>query len=424
MTELAIVCVDDEPFVLDSLKEQLTRSLGDMYRIEVAESGEEALELLEELTEEGYEIPMIVSDQIMPGMSGDELLGEVHKRYPRSLKVFLTGLAGIDAVGKAVNNANLYRYISKPWDDVDLAMTVREGIRSYLQDKKVRAQHTTLEQLYGLAKQEISERKRIQQELESAQAELERRVQERTAELVEANSALQASNAELDAFAHTVAHDLKGPLSVVFGFLDVAQYNLEENDLAQLAESLQFALQMSHKMSSIVDELLLLSSVRREDVSVHPIEMSILLMQVQSRLQIMLNDKHMNIQMPEQWPLVLGYGPWVEEVWVNYISNAIKYGGDNPQVELGAEELDNGMIRFWVKDNGQGIAPEAQKMLFNEFSRLHKRVDGHGLGLSIVQRIMTKLGGEVGLESVVGQGSVFSFTLPKYQSDAEEMIFS
>ncbi len=126
----AIVCVDDERLVLESLRAQLLRSFPD-YEIEIAERAEEALELIDELMEEGYDIPLVISDYIMPNMLGDELLISVHKRYPSILKILLTGLADADAVGNVINNGSLYRYISKPWQETDLILTVKEGLNSY-----------------------------------------------------------------------------------------------------------------------------------------------------------------------------------------------------------------------------------------------------------------------------------------------------
>jgi signal transduction histidine kinase len=100
-------------------------------------------------------------------------------------------------------------------------------------------------------------------------------------------------------------------------------------------------------------------------------------------------------------------------VWTNYISNGLKYGGQPPCLELGSSIEPDGMVRFWVRDNGRGLTVGAQKVLFTEFTRLEgMRVEGHGLGLSIVRRIMEKLGGRVGFESQVGQGSLFYFALP------------
>ena len=99
-------------------------------------------------------------------------------------------------------------------------------------------------------------------------------------------------------------------------------------------------------------------------------------------------------------------------LWVSYLSNAIKYGGQPPRVELGATVQADGMVRFWVRDDGPGLTPEEQARLFIPFTRLDQvRAKGHGLGLSIARRIVEKLDGQVGVESEVGQGSVFSFTL-------------
>ncbi|HSD82802.1 MAG TPA: HAMP domain-containing sensor histidine kinase, partial [Anaerolineae bacterium] len=121
------------------------------------------------------------------------------------------------------------------------------------------------------------------------------------------------------------------------------------------------------------------------------------------------------------WPTVLGYSPWVEEVWVNYLSNAIKYGGlppAAPRVELGFNKRPDHFIRFWVRDHGPGIPLEEQADLFVAFGEHTKvRATGHGLGLSIVRMIVEKMGGQVGVESTLGQGSTFYFTLPAADSN-------
>ncbi|NCS95725.1 MAG: adenylate/guanylate cyclase domain-containing response regulator [Leptospira sp.] len=126
-----IICVDDESTVLVSLKEQLKRVFGDDYRIEVSESAEDALEIIQELNEEQVEIPLIISDQIMPGMKGDEFLVKVHQMKPSTLKILLTGQANAEAVGNIVNSGSLYRYISKPWEANDLQLTIKEALRRY-----------------------------------------------------------------------------------------------------------------------------------------------------------------------------------------------------------------------------------------------------------------------------------------------------
>jgi signal transduction histidine kinase len=169
----------------------------------------------------------------------------------------------------------------------------------------------------------------------------------------------------------------------------------------------------SHQMVNIVNELLLLSSVRKEAIQLTPVNMAKVVDQALNRLSPILEEYRPKLVVPERWPSVQGYAPWIEEVWANYLSNGLKYGGRPPCLELGATPEGDGQVRFWVRDNGPGLSPEAQARLFTEFTRLNQtRAEGHGLGLSIVRRIMDKLGGQCGIESALGQGSKFYFTLP------------
>ena len=142
-----ILCVDDDQMCLDSLKYELLNYFERKYHVEAAESGEEALELFEELLEKGYEVPLIIADYIMPNMKGDILLKRIHAIAPRTVKVMLTGQADKEAVIKAVNYANLYRYIAKPWDKEDLVLTVSEAIKSYFKDKQLDEQNRALKEI-------------------------------------------------------------------------------------------------------------------------------------------------------------------------------------------------------------------------------------------------------------------------------------
>jgi PAS domain S-box-containing protein len=221
---------------------------------------------------------------------------------------------------------------------------------------------------------------------------------------------------ELDSFAHTVAHDLKNPLNIIFGFnalLADETAPLTEEEHRRATDAIQ---QSTQKMLNIIDELLLLASVHQKDVLLYPLDMGEIVSEARQRLTLMIEKSGAVIITPAYWPEVASHGPWLEEVWVNYLSNAIKYGGSPPRIELGATPQPNGMIRFWVHDNGPGISPEDRERLFTPFTQVSEeakvRATGHGLGLSIVRRIIHRLGGEVGVESKAGQGSTFSFTLP------------
>ena len=226
--------------------------------------------------------------------------------------------------------------------------------------------------------------------------------------------ALQAQNAELDAFALTVAHDLKSPLTGVLGH---SQMLLEVPELMTPQDvdgSLRAIRRAGQKMDTIIDALLLLARVRsRESILCEAFSTRSMIAEVEARLQHAITASGATIIYPESWPPAFGYAPWVEEVWANYLSNAIKYGGEPPIITLGASPAEAGFVRFWVRDNGPSLSLAQQSRLFTPFTRLHTdRADGQGLGLSIVQRIIEKLGGSVGVESVPEQGSTFYFTLP------------
>ncbi len=147
MKKPVIICVDDEPTILDSLEIDLLKAFEDKYLIETAESGEEALELLSDLLAENYEVPLIISDHIMPNMKGDELLRNVHAVSPKSLTIMLTGQADLSAVTNAINYAKLYRYIAKPWQSDDLKLTVTEAIYRYFQDKQLAEKQVELQEM-------------------------------------------------------------------------------------------------------------------------------------------------------------------------------------------------------------------------------------------------------------------------------------
>ncbi|WP_413161166.1 adenylate/guanylate cyclase domain-containing protein [Capilliphycus salinus ALCB114379] len=176
MSNLAILCVDDQWSILVALTELLKHYLGEQYEIIGAESGEAALEILEDFSEEGLEIALLIVDQVMPEMSGDELLVKVHEKYPKALKILLTGEVETRAVIRAINQANLYRYITKPWDETDLVLTVREALRCYFQEKTLDLQNQALKRLNFSLEQKVSERT---SELIRANEELQKQVRER-----------------------------------------------------------------------------------------------------------------------------------------------------------------------------------------------------------------------------------------------------
>lgn len=229
---------------------------------------------------------------------------------------------------------------------------------------------------------------------------------------------LEDKVAELDAFAYTVAHDLKNPLTRIVAGLDLLTENTKAILSDEAKELLKICLRGSWDLTKVVDALLLMARLRQGEVATYSLEMAEHVQRVCRRLSHLVAEYQAELHFPDSWLVAQGYGPWVEEVWANYLSNGLKYGGRPPILHFGSSQQSDGFIRFWVQDNGPGLSPDEQARLFTEFTRLHQlRAEGHGLGLSIVQRIVRKLGGQTGVESQVGQGSTFYFTLPPENDD-------
>ncbi|MFP4345408.1 MAG: tetratricopeptide repeat protein [Anaerolineales bacterium] len=266
-----------------------------------------------------------------------------------------------------------------------------------------RAQNVALQE-------EIQERHLAEQALQQTNARLEEEI-----------AAHQELIADLDAFAHMVAHDLKNPIHTIAGFSEVLQERLADRNDVLLVEFVGIIHETALQMGRIIDTMLLLARMREEEVQGEVVEMGPLVEAAERRLSRMLQESHGAIVKPEFWPVAWGYGPWVEEVWENYLSNALKYGGRPPRVEVGATVQPEGCVKFWVRDNGPGFSAQQAERLFKPFSQLQKGDRrGHGLGLSIVKRIVDKLGGKVGVESAPVGGSTFYFTLPTAPDSAVE----
>jgi CheY-like chemotaxis protein len=128
MSKSVILCVDDERMVLESIKTQLKEAFGDLYLYEIAENADDALELIEELHEEQFLVLVIVSDWLMPGIKGDDLLIRIHKKFPKIVKILLTGQAEQEAIERAKKEANLHSCLHKPWKEKELIEAIQSGL--------------------------------------------------------------------------------------------------------------------------------------------------------------------------------------------------------------------------------------------------------------------------------------------------------
>jgi PAS domain S-box-containing protein len=216
----------------------------------------------------------------------------------------------------------------------------------------------------------------------------------------------------LDSYARMVAHDLKNPLSVITSYVSMIQESdandpLVEHYLNQVQEASQLGLK-------ITDNLLLLARVRNTNPeSIVSLDMVWVLTRAIEQLQDRISANAVQVDWAMELPPAMGNEVWVEQLWVNLISNAIKYGGKPPIVHIEGVVIQ-GCARYSIQDNGDGITATEMARLFQQFNRLerHQNIKGVGVGLTIAETIVKKLGGQIGVESTVGQGTTFWFTLP------------
>jgi two-component system, sensor histidine kinase and response regulator len=386
----AIICVDDEDIILEALKDQLGPFFENQYLIETSTTGEEALEIYDELIDSNYEVPVVISDYLMPNMRGDEFLIKIHEKNPNVLKILLTGHANIDGIANAINNANLYRYIPKPWDRDDLILTVREAIRSFLQELEIRKKNIEL--------QEINDN-------------LEKLVEERTSDLAKAN-------ATKDKFFSIIAHDLKNSFNGLLGYSNIllSEFDsFEDKDKISMISAIK---QVSESTYKLLQNLLDWARVQTGVISFVPEEILLNgLLQDEFIMQRRLAEQkgiRMDFKANEELRVIADQN-MISTVVRNLLSNAVKYTKSGGAVTLSlSKEID--MVLISVKDTGIGMTKENVDKLFkvNENFKTYgtNNEEGTGLGLILCKEFIEKNNGQIEVKSEVNVGTETFFRLP------------
>jgi PAS domain S-box-containing protein len=254
---------------------------------------------------------------------------------------------------------------------------------------------------------EVTELKRTQRNLREANLLLERRIQERTERLAEANI-------ELRAFAHTVAHDLRAPLRNVEGYTDA----LLEDETPRLSEQGRSFLNRisdgARRMDRLITDLLAYSQLSRAELRLQTVDLERVLRLALSDMETQIRRSQAKIEIASPLPAVLGNEAILVQVFENLVGNAIKFvaPGVKPVVKIRAE-ADGGVAHVWIGDNGIGIPSAQRERIFGVFERLHgeEAYPGTGIGLAIVKKAMERLGGSVRIEAVQS-GTTFRLCLP------------
>lgn len=373
-----IVCVDDDRALLDGLTQQLEGAFSDTHEIEGAESAQETIELIEELFQEDDIVEMVIADQVMPGMKGDQLLEFLHKTYPKMITVMLTGQGGLDSAIHSINRAGLSRYLLKPWNEDDFKLTIRDLLEKYHLER---------------------ENERLFQELKEAYQQLK----EAQEQLIQSEKL-----AVVGKLTAGIAHEIRNQLTVL-GYAEVIKMSVPENE--QVGQYVKNILDARTRILSIVDEI---RQFARNQTQSYEKEPFLLTNVVNTALSIMSYDKVVKkreiIKDFQVSPVLTINRDKIIQVIINLMRNAVQATADGGQITVGITENQAHVI-IDVTDDGCGISPEILATIWQPFFST-KGDEGTGLGLDICKRIIEGHDGRISCRSEVGVGTTFTIELP------------
>jgi len=377
-----VLLIEDNPGDARLIETALAGASGPPFHVETAERLSGGLARLREAT---YDVALL--DLGLPDSQGLETLAAT-----------LEAAQGVPFVVLTIAE-----------DDAVAVRAVQMGAQDYL----VKGQLDP--SLLGRTLRYAVERHRLMTELER-RLEWERRQREREQQLRQAN-------AELDAFAHTVSHDLKEPLRAIEAFSGFLLEDYADRIDEQGRDYLAMTGKAATRMKRLIDDLLALAAVGGAVAGPVRVDVAGVIAAIVEGMRITMDERGAEVEVHRDLPEVLGEPSRVEQIFSNLIANGLKFNTNaKPRVSIGVRCARNGTATFYVQDNGIGIDPAHHEKVFGVFQRLNRREDyeGTGAGLSIAKRAVQSLGGEISVESQLGAGATFLFALPLWRDGAGE----
>jgi len=364
------------------------------YNILTAISGQAALKIIRQ-----NEIHLIITDQKMPGMTGIELLEEISPEFPDIPSMIITAYSDVDFIIPAINKCGIFSYILKPWDSRNLKITIDNALAKYQLSK---------------------DNKLLLENLRKANEELERKVNDRTIELNKKNEELMAINSLKDKLFTVISHDLRQPVlsfEVLLETIRTYKDKLTKEKIESLTSAIQSQLT---EVKDLMDNLLNWAMVQMQyhELNKQEFDLSKSLKRNLELYRNQANEKRIKLNLHEKKDkeYVNGDENMYDVVLRNLLSNAIKFTDRDGKIDCSIDHIKSYIV-VSIKDNGRGIPKETKEKLFNNMEMITTRgtakEKGIGIGLKLCKEFVEMQGGKISLESEVGEGSIFSFTVPK-----------
>jgi C4-dicarboxylate-specific signal transduction histidine kinase len=391
-----IICVDDEKIVLDSLYGELNFNLLDEFDIELAQSGEEAIEIIEDLLEDGETIPLIISDFIMPNMKGDEFLIKAHELVPDTNKIMLTGQSSIEGITNAINYANLYRFVSKPWDSSDLTLTVNAAIKDFFQRDKIKKNQEYLEEQVKLKTKQLED---LNKNLEQKVLEEINKNREKEQQLAQ-----QSRTSMMGEMMAAITHQWKQPLAAISAINEKVLFMSQMNKLTQetIEQSTATVKQQIEHMSKTMNDFknFFKPAVEKK------YEIKSVIDDVINLIGDILKSKGISIivENNENSYKTIGFDNELTQVIINIINNARDAIEENKceckDIVISFQSNDEFHI-ISIQDSAGGIPEEIINNIFDPYFTTKCQDKGTGIGLDMSKSIINKVSGKIEVENKV-----------------------
>jgi two-component system sensor histidine kinase/response regulator len=373
--KFSILYVDDEESNLKGFKSIYFTE----YTIFTATSGQEAMEILS-----NNEVHIIITDQKMPGMTGVQFLSNTLNKYPDPIRIILTGYSDIEVLMKAINECGIFRYLTKPWNETEMNLTINQALNTY----SLRKENNQLIEM-----------------LKEANTTLEEKVKARTQKIEELIS--------------TVAHDLRSPLNQIRAIISLIHIDFPNLIPAQ-KNYIDLIFQAANRLKTMINRILDLNAIEYRDVNVklERANLTEIIRGAAGQVSELCAEKNIKVStsgLNNEHFAQVDSGYFIQ-VLENLLSNAIKFSPPNKNIFIEAEN-HHSTIKIKVRDEGPGLTEEDMKRIFQKYQQLSARPssgeESSGLGLYLAKKYVETMNGKIWCESNPGNGAVFIVELSK-----------